>query len=547
MLPGPTGYRVKVVDYDASTNRLYQALELKSGLVDESDPYKSLPDDELLSDPRFHAQNCYAIVMRILARFEFALGRRLPWGCAGHQLHLSPHAFAEPNAFYSRDDRGLFFGYFRMPGDTHGSTVFTCLSHDIVAHETTHALLDGLRSSFMEPSLADQGAFHEGFADIVALLSIFALPETVGLLLGAKTGDKLIDVRKLKAKSLRLSALLGLAKEMGQALSGRRYDALRRSILLPQGHDYLNDPEFAEEHRRGEILVAAMLSSFLQIWEARLEKIGTIVRGKKDLSLVVDEGARAADHLLTMAIRAIDYCPPVNLAFSDYLSALLTVDREVVPDDRYGYRKALMANFAAYGISASPNADADGTWRRCGEGYAYSRTHFDSMLRDEEEVFRFVWENRGPLELDEIGYAEVQSVRPSIRIAPDGFVVRETIAEYTQRLTATAEELRTIYKIPISPAIPDWKAIPIMGGGTLIFDEYGRLKYQIGHHLANSEEDKAWQARRVDLLWSSGRLDEAPDTQGRFAMLHMARMSRTPELVRPRVKSPRPVAEGAAE
>ena len=32
-----------------------------------------------------------------------------------------------------------------------------------------------------------------------------------------------------------------------------------------------------------------------------------------------------------MAIRAIDYCPPTDLTFADYLSALLTVDREVVP------------------------------------------------------------------------------------------------------------------------------------------------------------------------------------------------------------------------
>ena len=31
-------------------------------------------DQRLLADPKFHAQNVYAIVMRTLARFEFALG-----------------------------------------------------------------------------------------------------------------------------------------------------------------------------------------------------------------------------------------------------------------------------------------------------------------------------------------------------------------------------------------------------------------------------------------------------------------------------------------
>ena len=63
------------------------------------------------------------------------------------------------------------FGYF--PGRS--QMVYCCLSHDIVAHETTHALLDGLRERYTDPSSPEQAAFHEGFADIVALLSVFAL------------------------------------------------------------------------------------------------------------------------------------------------------------------------------------------------------------------------------------------------------------------------------------------------------------------------------------------------------------------------------------
>src|SRR5918993_1424458 len=55
----------------------------------------------LLEDPRFHAQNVYAIIMRTLARFEFALGRRVGWSFLGHQLQVAPHAFADANAFYS--------------------------------------------------------------------------------------------------------------------------------------------------------------------------------------------------------------------------------------------------------------------------------------------------------------------------------------------------------------------------------------------------------------------------------------------------------------
>ena len=58
-----------------------------------------------------------------------------------------------------------------------GGLVFTCLSHDIVAHETTHALLDGLHRRYQEATNPDVLAFHEAFADIVALFQHFTMPE----------------------------------------------------------------------------------------------------------------------------------------------------------------------------------------------------------------------------------------------------------------------------------------------------------------------------------------------------------------------------------
>ena len=55
---------------------------------------------------------------------------------------------------------------------TRHSLVFTSLSHDIVAHEMTHALLDGVHPRFDKPINPDVVAFHEAFADIVALLTL---------------------------------------------------------------------------------------------------------------------------------------------------------------------------------------------------------------------------------------------------------------------------------------------------------------------------------------------------------------------------------------
>src|SRR4051794_4126266 len=62
---GPTGYRVQVIDYDASSNTLYRPLRLGG-----RDPFARASDRRLIADPRFHAQNSYAIVMRTLSRFE---------------------------------------------------------------------------------------------------------------------------------------------------------------------------------------------------------------------------------------------------------------------------------------------------------------------------------------------------------------------------------------------------------------------------------------------------------------------------------------------
>jgi hypothetical protein len=315
LAPGPCGYRVNVIDYDSAANVLYeQAIFPPLRGEAYEDPFRpgngKRPkgyDRKLVGDPRFHAQNAYAIVMRTLARFEFALGRRVCWGCDGHQIHVAPHAFADANAFYSRDDRGIFFGYFN---DRDGQPIFTCLSHDVIAHETTHALLDGLRSRYMEPSSPDQAAFHEGFADVVALLSIYSLPEVVGALLAGGADAALIDKKRLTREALSKSVLLGLAEQMGSELSGVRGRALRNSVKLEPGKLYATMPEFQEAHRRGELIVAAMVSAFLDIWLKRLERVGFLRPGKRDRSLVVEEAAQAANHLLTMAIRAIDYCPP---------------------------------------------------------------------------------------------------------------------------------------------------------------------------------------------------------------------------------------------
>ncbi len=540
LAPGPRGYRVHVVDYDTSTATLYQPQDydpLKDGCY--LDPFADTKNiKKLLVEPGFHAQNVYAIAMRTLARFEFALGRRVSWGFSGHQIYIAPHAFADANAFYSERDQCLAFGYFRVPeeesetGDA--KVIFTCLSHDVVAHETTHAILDGLRERYTAPSSPEQAGFHEGFADVVALLSVFSLKDVVKNLLlkidlqdigEISTNVDYIPVEFLSEEALRNSTLFGLAEQMGQELSGVRGNALRRSTELAENADYLEDKAFQEPHRCGELLVAAMMKSFLKIWLERLKKY-IAGRSEVDISIVVDSGAEAAEHLLTMAIRALDYMPPTDIRFHDYLSALLTADRETVPDDsRYEYRRTLRETFALYGIKTAPRADKDGYWNTFEDDIVYDRTHFDSLLRDPNEVFRFIWDNRLNLKLeseqDHYGkaYMRVQSVRPCLRIGPDGFIVRETVAEYVQMTTLRADEFPPL-GIDILPEIPDDTDIALYGGGTLIFDEYCKLKY----HIANSIFSKKQQPKRIEYLWRYGYFSNPAFTENIFSRMHLNRV-----------------------
>lgn len=550
---GPRGYRVHIIDYDSTTGHYHGAHELPAEY--EHQP-KTWQDGEpsLLDDYRFHAQNVYALVMKTLARFEFALGRRIGWSFGAHQLNVAPHAMVDANAFYSPADQGLVFGYFTGAS---GKAVYTSLSHDVVVHETTHALVDALREKYMAPSSPDQAAFHEGYSDVIALLSVFSQRELVEELLCASDDvarqSRTLAPDQVTAEALKMSALLGLAEEMGKEMQDARGGVLRRSVNIDPDPDILVRVEFDEPHRRGEVFSAAVLNAFVGVWRDRIvgvgqgDGLGTLAKGRYSLRRVAEEGAAVADYLATMLIRALDYMPPVHVTFGDVLSAMLTADVEIRPDDsRYLLRSRLVERFAAYGIQpASDRKDIPYIWRAPSGELSYDRVHFESMRSDPDEVFRFLWENRATLGLREEAFTRVLSVRPCVRVGIDGFTLRETVAEYYQVANLTLDELRS-FKITVPSGLakllkgesPDFvgggvgeadehgdagiangddgedaKTIALHGGGTLIFDEYGRLKYHVSNDVLHAKR----QSTRLADLFRFGYF-RAPRGRGALTM-----------------------------
>src|SRR5262249_49058598 len=65
---------------------------------------------------------------------------------------------------------------------------------------------------------------------------------------------------------------------------------------------------------------------------------------------IAAEATKAATHVLHICVRALDYVPPVDITFGEYLRGLITADLDLVPNETYGYRVAFVEAFRRRGI-----------------------------------------------------------------------------------------------------------------------------------------------------------------------------------------------------
>src|SRR5260370_42240913 len=87
-----------------------------------------------------------------------------------------------------------------------------------------------------------------------------------------------------------------------------------------------------EPHNRGAILVAAVFEAFFNVYIERtrdlmrIGRAGGAINGAGDLHpelarRLTNEAIKVARHFLNICIRAIDYCPPVDLQLGEFLRA----------------------------------------------------------------------------------------------------------------------------------------------------------------------------------------------------------------------------------
>lgn len=440
-----------------------------------------------MTNPKFHYQMVYAVVSLVCVAFRKALGRQIPWGFDAPRLRIRPHVPEILDACYDKATGELRFGYSK---DKDGRYVFTSLSHDVIAHETSHALLDGLRAHFNHRSNPEVQAFHEGFADVVAILQHFSYPEVLRAAIQKAGGDL-----------ARATLLTEIASLLGHEIPHTSDRSGVRSAI--------SDPvaDAHEPHERGTKLVVAVFDAFLTIFRRkaapyfRLATGGTGVLPPGALPHELVEvlavvAARLSEQILRICIRAVDYCPPVDLELGEFLRAMITADRELAPNDPFGYREAFIDSFRKQGIYPSGvsllSEDAL-VWQPPEmripeiEGLTFAELQFEGdpaspagpceLERQAIALGRTITDKRFAgvfgLAPDSSGtdVPVIESIRTARRVGPYESVVFDLVAEVTQ--------CRHV------------DGVRIFGGSTIIVDPEGRVRYSISKNVLSERRLEA--------------------------------------------------------
>ena len=268
--------------------------------------------------------------------------------------------------------------------------------------------------------------------------------------------------------------------------------------------------------------MAAVFDAFLAVYGRRIDDLlriatggtGVLARGAIHPDLVArlaDEAARTASDMLTICIRALDYCPPVDINFGDYLRALITADSDLVAEDRYGYRVALLEAFAAREIypegvrslSIESLRWAGPAWQPPGAGRFLRELSLQWRVgNDREEAYRnakvsaralhtWIVQNIGTQLAPHFGLDfsdsnrrfEVHSVRPARRVARDGTIGNDIIVVITQS--------RDVFYDPKNPSRGTFR---FRGGCTLIVDadkDDASIRYCVIKRVNSENREKA--------------------------------------------------------
>jgi hypothetical protein len=486
--PGPTSARLAVVDFDVDTGVLHPPAQWDENVRSfiwwdekkQHGPFQWNPDLKRFETPegeplagdyaniyQFHQVNVWAVVQNVLEVFESpdVMGRRIPWGTGGNRLILVPHAGYGRNAYYDRHSKSLQFYFYGDPSQP----TYTCLSHDIIAHETGHAILDGLRPYYYDFTSLETAAFHEFIADLTGML--------------AALRNNLIrdDVAKKKEKLDSENAINMLAEQFGQEVYGRPALRMSENKATMETIASLDSP-----HDCSQVLLGAVFRILCRIVDKYKEK-------EKQFTTRQDFWY-GTQRIIHMALQPLDFLPPVDVRFIDYARAFLRYYLLFEPVDserRSDYEEIIRQEFHSRKFCLNAYDDHKEKKTKCeldmvSNPNPWNVFHpIEEIIKSRTSAYYFLHDNRRALKIPQNQDFQVLDINTASKY---GREAARLPLQYIVQYVWTEE-------IPL----PESRFGPLQGhttgllcGGTLVFDGRGNLLSWM--HKNNDEK------RRKDLM-----------------------------------------------
>ena len=283
---------------------------------------------------QFDAVHTFAVVRQTLTMYQRVLaagdsGAPLPWAWNSARntdpLAVFPHGPPNVmNAYYSRNYRALKFGDF-VPNGSH-ERIFTCRSFDIVAHETGHAVLDGLKPKWIQSSAPPQtGGLHESFGDLTAIFLALSQLDQVEAVIAQTKAD-------LHDKTF----LADMAEQFGLALG--RPNGLRNA-----DNDLKLSEAGNEVHAISQVFTGAIYDILADIFAYERQP------GLHDDAAVLHA---AGAYLCSLVMRALLYAPDAAPRFADVVNQMLRLANE--DGKPVDYRNFIRNRFTLREVVVSP-------------------------------------------------------------------------------------------------------------------------------------------------------------------------------------------------
>jgi len=323
-LDGPITPRLAIVDLDPDSEELQAPVPFEPPEGDRTLGRYNADRDDIESNA-FIAVSTFATVWRTIKLFEEqrTLGREIAWGFGAPQLLVVPRAGWMENAYYERDSHSLQFFSF----DVDGKTIYTSLSRDIVAHETAHAIIDGIDPDLYDALDPQSLALHEGIADLTAMLLAFDSSRLSRAILDA-TGGR-ID---------KSNAFSSIGEQFGDAIARGTKPGYLRNLWNDERLPVNPDREEPEPHALSQVISGLLYELMIEMHEhfrARYadERFGGDEVKASGLALAV-----AARLFQRMVLRGLDYLPPGEVTFADFGRAILAADEASPGDPQWGHK-----------------------------------------------------------------------------------------------------------------------------------------------------------------------------------------------------------------